>query len=100
SPLTLTAVGEVEEHPDGALSTELTLSGDEPLRLSITVDAEGRIAGLFLQAGPPADLPEVGSWEELDEQFADLGGTTGVYVGEVESGSCATVHASGQAAEP
>lgn len=99
-PLTLTAVGEVEEHPDGALSTELTLSGDEPLRLSITVDAEGRIAGLFLQPGPPADLPEVGSWEELDEQFADLGGTTGVYVGEVESGSCATVHASGQAAEP
>ncbi|WP_256841080.1 serine hydrolase [Ornithinimicrobium cryptoxanthini] len=99
-PLTLTTVGDVEEQPDGALTTQLTLSGDEPLRLSITVDADGRIAGLFLQPGPPADLPEVGSWQELDEEFADLGGTTRVYVGEVDSGRCLPVHASEQAGEP
>lgn len=99
-PLTLTAVGEVEERPDGALATELTLSGDEPLRLSITVDADGLIAGFFLQPGPPADLPEVGSWEELDEEFAELGGTTRVYVGQVDSGRCRPVHVSGEAAEP
>lgn len=98
--LTLTEVGAVEEGPGGATATELTLSGEEPLRVSITVDADGLISGLFLQPGPPADLPKVGSWDELDAQFADLGGTTRVYVGQVESGGCATVHASGQAAEP
>lgn len=99
-PLTLAGVGAVQEHPDGIMATELTLSGDEPLRLSISVDADGRIAGLLIQPGSPADLPQANSWAELDDDFAALGGTTRVYVGEVDAGRCRTVHASEGASDP
>lgn len=99
-PLTLTGVGEVQEGPQGRQGTVLTLSGDTPVRLSISVDGDGLISGLLLQPGPPADLPELGSWEELDEEFAALGGTTRVYVGEVADGACDTVHVTGSQPEP
>lgn len=100
SPLTLTGVGEVEDGPDGGQGTVLTLSGDDPVRLSITVDADGLISGLLLQPGAPEDLPAIGSWDELDTEFAALGGTTQVFVGEVTDGACDTVHVTGDESVP
>ncbi|QDO87737.1 serine hydrolase [Ornithinimicrobium ciconiae] len=98
--LTLSAVGEVQERGDGAYGVELTLTGEQPLRLSLGVDADGLIDALLIQPGPPQNLPELGSWEELDEEFSALGGTTAVFVGEVSAGRCTTVHASEAAQEP
>ncbi|WP_256838037.1 serine hydrolase [Ornithinimicrobium faecis] len=100
APLTLTGVEDVQEHPDGSAGTVLTLSGDDPIRLSIRVDADGLISGLLLQPGTPSDLPEVSSWDGLDGQFAVLGGTTAVYVGEVADGACETVHQTSDQPEP
>lgn len=99
-PVTLTRVGAVQDLPDGGQSTELSVSAGEPLRVSIAVDGDGLISGLLLQPGVPEDLPEVGSWDELDEMFGDLGGTTRVYVGEAADGGCTTAHATGGSMEP
>lgn len=90
--LTLTAVGPVTERDGGAQGVELTLSGEQALRLSVGVGPDGLIDALRIQPGPPQDLPELGSWGELDEEFAALGGTTSVFVGEVSGGSCTPVH--------
>ncbi|MCK0110891.1 serine hydrolase [Ornithinimicrobium sp. F0845] len=98
--LTLTAVGPVQEQSDGVRSAELTLSGDQPLRMTLAVDADGLITGLLFRPGPPPDLPEVASWEELDEEFAALGGTTSLYVGEVADGSCTTTYGAGNEPAP
>lgn len=98
--LTLTAVAPVQDRGEGAVGTELTLSGEEPVRLSVTVGANGLIDGLLLQPGPAPDLPEVGSWEQLDEELAALGGVTAVFVGEVSGSDCTAVHASPAATEP
>ena len=91
--LTLTVVGPVQDRGDGAQGIELTLSGEQPLRLSLGVGADGLIDALLIQPGPPQDLPELGSWEELDQELAELGATTAVYVGDVSDGSCTPVHA-------
>lgn len=99
-PVTLTRVGAVQDLPDGGQSTELSVSAGEPLQVSIAVDGDGLISGLLLRPGVPEDLPEVGSWDELDEMFADLGGTTRVYVGQAADGGCTTAHATGGSPEP
>ncbi len=98
SRLHLTAVGPVEEGPQGTFSTRLSLTGEQALRVVLSVDDQGRIAGLLLQPGPPEDLPQVASWHALAQEFAALGGTTRLYVGQVSEGTCRTEHAT--AAEP
>ncbi|NLG20121.1 MAG: serine hydrolase [Actinomycetales bacterium] len=98
-PLTLTGVGPVQEQ-EGARSVELTLSGEQPLRVTISVGADGLIGGLLIQPGPPPDLPEFASWGELDEEFTALGGTTRLYVGDVADGSCTTAYGAGNDPAP
>lgn len=98
--LTVTEVGPVEEGPEGQQSAQLSLSGEQPLRMTISVDADGLITGLLFRPGPPTDLPEIGSWEELDEEFAALGGTTRVHVGDVADGSCTTAYGAGNEPAP
>lgn len=100
SPVVVADVGEAQEHPEGPRSTQLTLVGETNLQMSITVDGDGLIAGLLFQPGPATDLPEVGSWEELEEEFAALGGTTRVVVGEVADGACTTTYSSEGADQP
>lgn len=99
-PLALTGVGPVDQRADGTRTVELTLSGERLLRITLSVGQDGLIGGLRLQPGPPPDLPEIGSWEELDEEFAAIGGTTAVFVGEVSAGQCTPLHASPAAREP
>lgn len=98
--LTLTDVGEVQDLPDGGAGTQLTLTGEESVRVSLSVDGDGLIAGLLLQPGPPADLPDIASWDQFDEELAALGGASRVYVGDVADGVCQSVHVSGDETEP
>lgn len=98
--LTLTGVGEVQDHPGGGVGTQLTLTGEETVRVSVSVDGDGLIAGLRLQPGPPVDLPDLASWDQLDDELAALGGTTGIYVGDVVDAACQTVHITDEEPEP
>lgn len=98
--LTLTQVAPAQDGPEGGQSTQLTLAGEQPLQLSISVDEAGRIAGLLLQPGIPGDLPEIGSWDELEDELTTLGAEVSLYAGRVTDGACTPVHAGVSASQP
>lgn len=67
-------------------------SPDRPLIMSISLDGEGRIDGLFYQEDTSGEPPEISGWADLDAALAELGGETQVVVGEIRGDACTVVH--------
>lgn len=69
-------------------SSQATLTGGDGSRLllHVTTEEDGRIVGLFLE--DVADVPEIGSLEDLDSAFAELDAESSYLVAEVSGGIC------------
>ncbi|MGD8150320.1 serine hydrolase [Ornithinimicrobium sp. Y1694] len=89
-PYTVTEVAEISGAERGAA---LALAADQqPLRMTITVDPDGRISGLLFVNDTSGEPPELSSWSDLDEVLEEMGGTSQVVVAQVEDGACAVLH--------
>lgn len=66
--------------------------GDEAQIMSVSVDDDGLIEGLFFQPDTSGEVPQISAWAELDEALAEVGGTSQVVVGQVRDGRCEVLH--------
>lgn len=95
-------VGSTQDLPVGEdthLLVELSLSGD-PWLLQIGL-VDGLISTLWFGPDDPVDpveVPDLGSWQDLETELGESAELVSVYAADVEDGACQTWHASDPAA--
>jgi len=91
-PWTLRGFG--ESPSPTTLVAVLTRGDGQFWRLSISVDAQGRIAGALIQPAPDLD-PELDSWDEIDTAVAALAPRANLLAATVDEAGCTPLHAVG-----
>jgi hypothetical protein len=88
-PYTVTAVAEGTEP---APSATVRLSSEAaPTIMTVSIDVDGLISGLFFQPDTAANLPEISSVEDLETELSELGEAQ-VVVGSASDGECSIEH--------
>ncbi|MFK5582611.1 serine hydrolase [Serinicoccus sp. LYQ131] len=90
------AVTDARQGEGTARSATLVLDASEqPMVMTMALDAEHRIASLSFQPDTSGEEPELTGWADLDAALDGLGGQSQVVVGRVDGGACELVHTTG-----